>query len=142
MATTTTTVADAFRTLDYGPAPESAAPAHAWLDGHDRRMKLFIGGRFVEPTGGEYFDTVDPSTGKPLARVAQASDADVDAAVRAAREAFPAWSALSGHARARWLYAIARHVQKHAREFAVLETLDNGKPIRESRDIDIPLVAL
>jgi aldehyde dehydrogenase (NAD+) len=134
-------VAEVFRTLDYGPAPESAAPAHAWLDAHDRRFLHFIGGRWVEPADGEFFDTVNPASARPLARIAQGGASDVDAAVRAAAEALPAWRALGGHARARFLYALARHLQKHARDFAVLESLDNGKPIREARDIDIPLVA-
>src|SRR5690606_26543446 len=85
--------------------------------------------------------TLSPGDGKHLAEVAQGDQGDVDRAVAAARAAQPAWAGLSGHARARWLYAIARQIQKHARFLAVLETLDNGKPIRESRDIDIPLVA-
>ncbi|MDH3497813.1 MAG: aldehyde dehydrogenase family protein [Gemmatimonadota bacterium] len=134
-------VAEIFETMAYGPAPESAAPAVAWLEGHQRRFAHFIGGTWAPPGEGEYFDTVNPATAQPLARVAQGGAADVDRAVAAARAAFPAWRALEGHARARHLYAIARHLQKHARLFAVLETLDNGKPIREARDIDIPLVA-
>src|ERR1051326_3827007 len=93
------------------------------------------------PISGEYFDTFDPSTGEQLAAVAQGSTADIDAAVRAARAAAPKWRALTPHVRARYLYALARLVQKHSRLLAVLETMDNGKPIRESRDIDIPLVA-
>src|SRR5690606_8674271 len=90
---------------------------------------------------GETFEIVNPATGEEIARVAQGGEDDVAAAVRAARAAFPAWRGLGGHGRARYLYALARQVQKHARLFAVLETIDNGKPIRESRDIDIPLVA-
>src|SRR5207302_6149362 len=89
----------------------------------------------------EYFDTFDPSTGEKLATVAQGGSADIDAAVKAARDAAPKWRCLTPHARARYLYALARLVQKHSRLLAVLETMDNGKPIRESRDIDIPLVA-
>src|SRR5205814_6530263 len=85
--------------------------------------------------------TTDPSTGETLATVAQGSAADIDAAVKAARAALPAWQSLSDHVRARYLYALARLVQKHSRRLAVLETMDNGKPIRESRDLDIPLVA-
>jgi aldehyde dehydrogenase (NAD+) len=136
-----TRVAEIFESMEYGPAPESAAPAVAWLETHGRRFGLFIGGAWSDPTDGEYFDTVNPATAKPLAQVAQAGAADVDRAVQAARRAVPGWRALGGHGRARYLYALARHVQKHARLFAVLETLDNGKPIREARDIDIPLVA-
>ncbi|HEX7021394.1 MAG TPA: aldehyde dehydrogenase family protein, partial [Trueperaceae bacterium] len=135
------TVKEIFETMEYGPAPESAENATAWLERHQRNFGLFIGGKWHEPATGEHFETIDPATAKPLAQVAQASEADVDAAVKAARHAQPEWAALSGHARARYLYAIARHVQKHARLFAVLETMDNGKPIRETRDIDIPLVA-
>ncbi|HEY0811611.1 MAG TPA: aldehyde dehydrogenase family protein, partial [Longimicrobiales bacterium] len=100
-----------------------------------------MNGEWVEPSEGEYFDSDNPANGKPLAKVAQAGKAEVDAAVKAARKAFNSWSQLSGHERARYLYAIARQIQKHSRHFAVLESLDNGKPIRESRDIDIPLVA-
>ncbi len=133
------TVREIFETMEYGPAPEGAAEALAWLvDGGDR-FGHFINGQMTEP--GEGFDAKNPATGEVLATLTQASQADVDAAVTAARKAQPKWAKLSGHARARILYAIARLVQKHARLLAVLETLDNGKPIRESRDIDIPLVA-
>jgi aldehyde dehydrogenase (NAD+) len=134
-------IAEIFETMEYGPAPESAAAARQWLDQRGRSLGLFIGGGWVEPRSGERFETVNPANGTPLARVAQAGEEDVDAAVRAARAALPGWSALDGHVRARYLYALARGIQRHSRLFAVLETLDNGKPIRESRDIDIPLVA-
>ncbi|HEX9754732.1 MAG TPA: aldehyde dehydrogenase family protein [Gemmatimonadales bacterium] len=127
--------------MSWGPAPEAPGKAEAWLDRHGRTLGHLIGGRDVPPAEGEYFETINPATREVLAKVAQGSKADVDAAVRAARAAFPAWSALSGHERARHLYAIARQVQKHHRLLAVLESLDNGKPIRESRDIDVPLVA-
>jgi aldehyde dehydrogenase (NAD+) len=133
-------VPEIFQSMAYGPAPEGAGPAQAWLDAHQRRLGLFIGGVWV-PGDGETFETLNPATGKPLARLAQATTKEVDRAVRAARKAQPAWWALGGHGRARHLYAIARQIQKHSRLFAVLESLDNGKPIRESRDIDIPLVA-
>jgi aldehyde dehydrogenase (NAD+) len=141
MADTKVSVADIFETMSYGPAPESDAPAQAWLAAHAPHLRHFIGGEWREPSGGEYFPTVNPATARPLIEVAQGTDKDVDAAVRAAREAFPAWSGLSGHARARYLYALARQIQKHSRLLAVLETMDNGKPIRETRDLDIPLVA-
>jgi aldehyde dehydrogenase (NAD+) len=134
-------VAEIFETLDYGPAPESAGPAREWLEAHGHRFGLYIDGRWREPAGGEYFDTNNPATSQRLCGIAQAGADDVDAAVRAARGALRGWRALGGHGRARYLYALARHVQKHARDLAVLETLDNGKPIRESRDIDVPLVA-
>jgi aldehyde dehydrogenase (NAD+) len=134
-------IVEKFMTMEYGPAPEDPREALAWLDRHGRRFGHFINGAWQAPAAGTYFDTADPSTGEKLATVAQGSTADVDAAVKAARAALPAWQALTPHARARYLYALARQVQKHSRWLAVLETLDNGKPIRESRDIDIPLVA-
>ena len=122
---------------DYAPAPESAdivsiAP----------RYGLFIGGEFVPPAGDQYFATLNPATEEPLAEVAQAGQQDVDRAVAAARAAYDgAWGATPGRERAKYLYRIARVIQERAREFAVLESLDNGKPIRESRDVDIPLAA-
>ena len=136
------TVAKLFETMEYGPAPESDAPALEWLRQHDNgRFGHFVNGRWVQPTEGQYFETINPATKAVLARVAQGSKADVAAAVAAANAAAPAWAALPGHARARYLYALAREVQRHSRLLAVLESLDNGKPIRETRDLDIPLVA-
>ena len=134
-------IAEKFVSMEYGPAPEDPKEAAAWLERHGRRFGHFIGGAWQQPAENGYFDTVDPSTGEKLASVAQGSAADVDAAVKAARAASHKWQALTLHARARYLYALARLVQKHSRILAVLETMDNGKPIRESRDIDIPLVA-
>src|SRR6266404_2183314 len=134
-------VAEKFLSMEYGPAPEDPREALAWLDRHARKLGHFIGGSFRPPAEGVYFDTLDPATGERIASVAQGTPADIDAAVKAAREAFPKWQAGTPHARARYLYAIARQVQKHSRRLAVLETIDNGKPIRESRDLDIPLVA-
>src|SRR5246127_613795 len=134
-------VVEKFRTMEYGPAPEDAKESLAWLDRHNRKFGHFIDGAWRAPAEGKYFETADPSAGTVLAEVAQGSAADVDAAVKAARKALPGWQKLTPHARARFLYALARQVQKHSRRLAVLETLDNGKPIRESRDIDIPLVA-
>ena len=134
-------IAEKFATMEYGPAPEDPKEAIAWLDRHGRRFAHFIDGAWQKPSANEYFDTFDPSNGEKLAAVAQGSRADVDAAVNAARAASKNWQALTPHIRARYLYAIARQIQKHSRLFAVLETMDNGKPIRESRDIDIPLVA-
>lgn len=130
-----------FLSMDYGPAPEDPKEALAFLEKHKRRFGHFINGGWQAPLDGKYFDTADPSTSEKLADVAQGSAADIDAAVKSARATLPAWQSLSGHARARYLYAMARQIQKHSRRLAVLETLDNGKPIRESRDIDIPLVA-
>jgi aldehyde dehydrogenase (NAD+) len=134
-------IAEKFVAMAYGPAPEDPTEALSWLDHHGRRFGHFINGAWLPPAEGKYFDTADPSTGEKLASVAQGSAADVDAAVKAARAALPQWQSLTPHTRARYLYALARQVQKHARRLAVLETMDNGKPIRESRDLDIPLVA-
>src|SRR5579863_3995235 len=134
-------IGEKFVTMEYGPAPEDPKEALSWLDRHGRRFGHFVNGAWLQPSAGQYFDTTDPSSGEKIADIAQGSAADVEAAVKAARAAFPKWQALTPHARARYLYAIARTVQKHSRRLAVLETLDNGKPIRESRDIDIPLVA-
>ena len=136
-----TTLAEKFRSMEYGVAPEDSAPASAWLDQFQRRFGHFIGGAWYAPAQGGYFETLDPSTGDKIADIARGCAADVDAAVKAARAALPVWQALTPHARARFLYALARQVQRHSRRLSVLETIDNGKPIRESRDIDIPLVA-
>jgi aldehyde dehydrogenase (NAD+) len=136
-----TTVAKIFETMDYGPAPESDAAALEWIKQHGAQFGHFIGGRWTPPAEGQYFETINPATTAVLARVAQGGKADVDAAVAAARAAAPGWAGLPPHARARYLYALAREVQRHSRLLAVLETLDNGKPIRETRDLDIPLVA-
>jgi aldehyde dehydrogenase (NAD+) len=133
-------VMDIFATMEYGPAPEAAAPALEWIK-ERQPFGLFINNQWVKPISGEYLESVSPATDRPLAQVAAAGSADVDAAVAAARAAFITWSETPGHVRARYLYAIARHIQKHSRLLAVLESLDNGKSIRETRDIDIPLVA-
>jgi aldehyde dehydrogenase (NAD+) len=135
-----TSVRALFDSMAYGPAPEADAPVRAWLAAHAHRFGHVINGQAVPPAEGAYFEVQEPGTGRSLAQVAQGSAADVDAAVQAARAALPAWKALSGHARARHLYALARAVQRHARQLAVLESLDNGKPIRETRDLDVPLV--
>jgi aldehyde dehydrogenase (NAD+) len=133
------TVAEIFQTMEYGPAPESDKEAVAWLGRHERVFGHFIDGAWTEP--GQLFDVINPATSQVIARVTEGTRADVDAAVAAASRALPAWKALAPHARARHLYALARGVQKHARLLAVLESMDNGKSIRETRDIDIPLVA-
>ena len=130
-------VNDILQSMDYGPAPESADVANAWLDQHERRFGHFIGGARIKAV--QHFDSVNPATGQVIARIAQATPELVDAAVQAAQAALAGWQALGGASRARYLYALARALQKHARLFAVLETLDNGKPIRETRDVDIPL---
>jgi aldehyde dehydrogenase (NAD+) len=122
--------------FEYAPAPESRAvvdiaPSYG----------LFIDGEFTEAADGRVFKTVSPSSEEVLSEIAQAGEADVDRAVRAARKAFASWSALPGAERAKYLFRIARIIQERSRELAVLETLDNGKPIRETRDADLPLVA-
>ncbi len=127
-------------TLTYGPAPESAERALAWIAKRDGRFGHFIGGESEPPVEGEQtFSVLNPATGKPYAQASLGTAADVDRAVRAARKAQPSWWKIGGHARARHLYAITRHMQRNSRLFAVLESIDNGKPVRESRDIDIPL---
>ncbi len=134
-----TSVRDAFDSMAWSPAPESTSVATEWLDRTDRRFGQFINGAWTAPA--DTFAVLNPATAEELAYVSQADEGTVDAAVAAARAALPGWQALGGHGRARWLYAIARGLQRHSRLFAVIESLDNGKPIRESRDIDIPLVA-
>ena len=131
------TIKDKMDSMEYGPAPENASEAFAWLDKHERCFGQFIGGKFTSADNG--FKTKNPATNEELATVSQATAKDVSSAVSAARQAQPKWSKLPGFERAKILYAIARLLQKHSRLFAVLETLDNGKPIRETRDIDIPL---
>ncbi len=123
--------------FEYAPALESTSIVTI-----ADKYKLFINGRFVAPRSGKYFPTINPATGKQLAQIAEASAVDVDVAVKAAREAYvKTWSKLPPTERGKYLFRIARILQERSREFAVLETLDNGKPIRESRDTDIPLVA-
>jgi aldehyde dehydrogenase (NAD+) len=132
-------VKEIFATMEYGPAPESPDFVDAWLEKHGRRFGHFIDGRFIE--GSSSFVVINPANKAVIATVSQGSSTEIDQAVHAASAGFEHWRSLSGHERARYLYAIARQVQKHSRLFAVLETMDNGKPIRETRDIDIPLVA-
>jgi aldehyde dehydrogenase (NAD+) len=133
-------IKDILETMDYGPAPEANGIVTAWLDAHGQGFGHFIAGAFAKPSAA-MIDVMNPANDTLLARVSQGSAADVNAAVKAARAALPAWSKLSGHQRARHLYAIARHIQKRERFLSVLESMDNGKTIRESRDIDIPLAA-
>ena len=129
-----------FETLEYGPAPESTESVDSWLELHGREFSHWIDGAWHDSSDGARFETVNPATGRPLARISQGTAPEVDSAVAAARAALPSWSGLTGHQRARYLYAIARRLQRDSRLFAVLETMDNGKPIREARDVDIPLV--
>ena len=124
-------------TFDYAPAPESRAVVD--IAPH---YGLFIDGDFVESIDGTTFKTINPATEEVLTEVTEAGAADVERAVKAARAAYKqTWSKMPGRERAKYLYRIARIIQERSRELAVLETLDNGKPIRESRDVDIPLVA-
>jgi aldehyde dehydrogenase (NAD+) len=134
-------IKEIFNTMEYGNAFESAQQADAWLESRDRTLLHYINGKWCQPETGQFFDTSNPANGKKLAQVADGSEQDVAEAVASAHAAKAGWKKLGGHGRAKYLYALARQVQKHARLFAVLESLDNGKPIRESRDIDIPLVA-
>jgi len=134
-------VKEIMKSMEYGPSPEANEHVVAWLEQHRGGFTHFINGEFVAPRDRVFFDVTDPARETLLATVAQGTADDVHEAVRAARRAFEPWSALAGHVRARYLYAIARHVQKRERFLAVLESMDNGKPLRESRDIDVPLVA-
>ena len=134
-----TTVREIFDSMAYGPAPEGNAEVLGWIAAHQGRFGHWINGAFTAP--GMTFETRNPATGKVLAEVSQGTGDDIAAAVAAARAAQPRWARLGGAARAKVLYALARLVQKHSRLLAVLETMDNGKPIREARDIDVPLVA-
>lgn len=133
-------ISELFHSLDYAPALESRAMADKWLAEHAEQFSLFINGEWVAPSQDTYFESQNPANKTTLAKIAEATQEDVDNAVAAAKAAQADWAALPGVERAKYLYALARQIQKHARLFAVLETLDNGKPIRESRDIDIPLV--
>ncbi len=125
-----------------GPWAYSRAPEGREIVRLQDRYDLFVGGRFIEPKSGRYFETINPATEETLAEVAEAGEEDVDLAVRAAREAWEErWRVLPGTERAKYLYRIARALQERSREFAVLETMNNGKPIKESRDVDVPLAA-
>jgi aldehyde dehydrogenase (NAD+) len=133
-------VADILETMDYGPSPESNTIVKDWLKTHEAGFGHFINGNFTS-SKAKRLDVFNPATGEKLATVPNGTAADVNTAVAAARKAFKSWGKLTGFQRAKHLYALARHIQKRDRFLAVLETMDNGKTIRESRDIDIPLVA-
>ncbi len=136
-----TNVAEIFDSMEYGPAPEDKKPALEWIKARGGMFTSFINGKFVSAEKVAWFPAINPATGEKLGAVMQSTKKEVDAAVRAARAAQEDWEALPGYERAKYLYALARLVQKHARMLAVLESLDNGKTIRETRDIDVPLVA-
>ena len=121
----------------YSPAPESTN--HIEIK---NRYSLFINGAFIEPTSGKYFPTINPATEKTLSEVAEADKADVDKAVKSARKAYEnTWSKIPAKERGKYIYRISRMLQERSREFAVIESMDGGKPIRESRDVDTPLAA-
>ena len=130
-----------FETMEYGPAPESTTAINTWLEEHGRKFGLFINNQWIQPEDTQYYPSLNPANGELLAETTQAGQNEVNEAVAAARNAFDNWSKTSGMVRARHLYAIARNIQKHQRLLAVLESTDNGKPIREARDIDVPLLA-
>jgi len=134
-------VARIFQKLEYGPAPEAPNIAHEWLECHGRKFGHFINGKWIQPEDRKTLESKSPANGEVLATTIQGTKDDLDTAVSAARTAYESWSNLPGHVRARHMYSIARHVQKHMRLISVVESLDNGKPIRETRDYDIPIVA-
>ncbi|NRA89170.1 MAG: aldehyde dehydrogenase family protein, partial [Rhizobiales bacterium] len=127
--------------LEYGSAMESDKEAKKWIAKFEGKLNHFIDGKWVKPANNEYLNSTNPATGEALATFAKGNAKDIDLAVKAAEKAKDKWAALTGHQRAKYLYALARLLQKHSRLFATLETLDNGKPVRESRDADIPLAA-
>ncbi|XP_070544608.1 aldehyde dehydrogenase family 16 member A1-like [Ptychodera flava] len=137
---TPNSVADIFESMSYGPALELRNVAHTWLENHERSLGHFIDNKWVKPEGRETYANKSPASGKTLATTVQGTDEDIELAVSAARKAFDSWSKLPGHVRARYLYSVARNVQKHQRLLSVMESLDNGKPIRETRDCDVPIV--
>ena len=133
------TILESFEKLDYSEALESSSEAQKWLEENGRRFGQFINGKFVNQKDANLIASLDPSNGDLLANIEVASNSQLNDAVKSARKAQPGWQSLGGHGRAKVLYALARLLQKNSRLISVLETLDNGKPIRESRDIDIPL---
>ena len=130
-----------FNKITYGPAPEDSKEVYEWIKNLNKPNKIFINNKFVKSSGTKKLDIINPSNKRILGKLSVSSKKDVDNAVRAAKNAFPKWSKLTGFERSKYLYALARMIQKNSRFISVLETIDNGKPIRETRDIDIPLVA-
>ena len=120
----------------YSEAPESKN--HICLKD---RYDLFIDGEFIKPNSKQYFDSINPATDKVISKIAMANKKDIDLSVKSARKAFKSWSKTSGTERAKYIFRIARMIQEKAKEFAIIESIDGGKPIRESRDVDIPLAA-
>ena len=132
-------IAEIFNTMNYGPAPESNTNVLNWLKSYEKSSRIFINGEWQKATTKNLFDSCNPATGEQLAKIAQSTSQQVDLAVASARQAQKGWNDVGGKGRAKYLYAIARLLQKRSRELAVLESMDNGKPIRETRDVDIPL---
>jgi len=128
-------------TMEYGVAPEDDKIAREWIKSRGKNLGHFINGEFIKGAKSKPISVISPIDGEEITQIPCGSKSDVDEAVKTATAAQKKWARLSGHQRARHLYAIARNLQKHSRLLAVLETIDNGKPIRETRDIDIPLVA-
>ena len=130
-----------FQNISYGPAPEDSKEVNIWIDKLKKPNNIFINGKFTKSSGSKKLDILNPSTNKKIGKLSVASKKDVNNAVSAAKKAHVKWSKLSSFERSKYLYALARLIQKNSRFLSVLETIDNGKPIRETRDIDIPLVA-
>ena len=129
-----------FKNISYGPAPEDSKEVYSWIKKLSIPNKIFINNKFIKSSGNKKLNIINPSNKKNIGKLAVSSKKDVDLAVKAAKNAFPKWSKLSPFERSKYLYALARMIQKNSRFLSVLETIDNGKPIRETRDIDIPLV--
>ncbi len=130
-----------FKNISYGPAPEDSKEVFGWLKKLKKPNSIFINGKFVNPNGNKKIDILNPGNKTKIGSLSISSKKDVDFAVKSAKKAFPKWSKLSPFQRSKYLYALARMIQKNSRFLSVLETIDNGKPIRETRDIDIPLVS-
>ena len=130
-----------FKNISYGPAPEDSKDVMSWINSLKNPNHLFINGSWVKSKSSKKINVINPATNKKLTSLSMANKADVNSAVGAAKKAYSSWSKTSSDTRAKYLYALARLIQKHSRFLSVLETIDNGKPIRETRDIDIPLVA-
>ena len=130
-----------FKNISYGPAPEDSSEVYSWINNLSSPNKIFINNKFIKSSGSKKLNIINPSNKKNIGKLSVSSKKDVDLAVKAAKKAFPKWSKLAPFERSKYLYALARMIQKNSRFLSVLETIDNGKPIRETRDIDIPLVA-
>ena len=130
-----------FRNIKYGPAPEDDKEVLEWIKSLPNPNYNFISGQWVKPRGTKTIQVINPANKNKLLKLSVSSKLDVDKAVKSAKKAFPSWSKTTPYKRSKYLYALARLIQKHSRFLAVLESIDNGKPIRETRDIDIPLVA-